>query len=161
MQQPAGFGSRQHDNCVGRTGGAQVGALQRIDGDVHARVLHARRSRRAHLLADIQHGRLIAFAFADHDGARHLHAFKRVAHGLHGGLVSGFRVALAHGASRGDGGFLHDMYKIAQQIAFHPPDADWHVSVRSSRVATLRTWNLNLSKLQSKNVSCRGWFGRL
>ena len=55
---------------------------------------------------------------ADDDGARHTDAFEGLTHGLDGGLVGGFGVALAHGAGRRNRGALHHMDEIAQKFLF-------------------------------------------
>ena len=107
MQQSAGFRGSQHGDGVGRAGGAQIRALQRIYGDVDRRVLHAGRRCRAHAFADVQHGRLIALALADHDVSSDVYVFESTPHGLHRGMIGAGVVALSHGARRRDGGFLH------------------------------------------------------
>ena len=83
MQQPAALGRGEHGDGVRRAGGAQVRALQRIDGDVDRRQrAGSRRLRRdADLLTDVEHRRLVALPFADHDGAvdRHAVQVRRIA----------------------------------------------------------------------------------
>ena len=76
-------------------------------------------SLRAHRLADVQHGSLVALAFADDDVARHVDAFEGVPHGVYGGLIGGLGVALAHGAGGSDGRLLDHVDKIAQQVSFN------------------------------------------
>ena len=71
VQQSATFGSGQHRDGAGRAGGAQVRAFQGIDGDVHFRNFGAVGKLGADFFADVEHGRLIAFALANHDGAAH------------------------------------------------------------------------------------------
>ncbi len=67
-------------------------------------------------LADIQHRRFIALAFADHDGSGDGHFFKGVAHGLHRGMIGTGAVALSHGARGRDGGFLHHARHLERQM---------------------------------------------
>ncbi len=95
---------------------AQVGALQRIDGDVDGGIFQAGRRRGAHPLADIQHGSFVALAFADHDVSGDGHIFKGAAHGLHGGMIGAGAVALSHGAGGRDGGFLHHARHLERQV---------------------------------------------
>jgi len=58
---------------------------------------------RAHPLADVQHGRLVALALADHDGAIDRNGIERPPHRFHGGMVGPIRIAHAHGARRRNG----------------------------------------------------------
>ena len=68
VQEPATLGGGQHgDRRPDRTGGAEVGALERIDGDVDCRVRPPDPSTRRRLLADVEHRRLVALALSDHD----------------------------------------------------------------------------------------------
>src|SRR6185437_4874891 len=71
IQQSAAFRSGQHGDGAGRAGGAQVRALEGIDGDVHLGNFGAVGKFGANFFADVKHGRLIAFALANHDGAAH------------------------------------------------------------------------------------------
>ena len=119
MQQAAFFRCRQHRDRARRAGGAKVRAFQRIDRDIDLRNLAAVRIRAAHLLADIKHGRFVALALADHDGAVHRDRVHRLAHGFGGHLVAQRTVALAHGARRRDGRVLHHAQKFQRQIAFN------------------------------------------
>ena len=50
---------------------------------------------RADLLADVEHRRFVALAFADHDGAGDRQRVERLAHGFDGGVVGGMFVAAA------------------------------------------------------------------
>ena len=118
VQQPARLRCRQHRDRVGRAQRAQIGALQRIDGDVHLRIFHALRRGRTHFFADIQHGSFVALAFSDHDLARDLYFFEGAAHGLHGRLVRSGAVALAHGAGRRNRRFFDHMNEVSGQIPF-------------------------------------------
>jgi hypothetical protein len=57
---------------------------------------------RSDLLADIEHGRFVAFAFADDDGALHGNGVHGGAHGFGGNFVSTLAVAKAHGFGGSD-----------------------------------------------------------
>ena len=61
-------------------------------------------------------GDLFALAFADDDGSFHVDRLEGLAHGLHGGLIGALSVALPHGASGCNRGFLYDAYERAQQV---------------------------------------------
>ena len=118
VEQAALFGGGQHGDGAGRAGGAQVGAFEGIDGDVDFGDLAAVGKFGADFLADVEHGRFIALAFADDDGAAHGDGVHGLAHGFGGDLVGERTVALSHGARRGDGGFFDDAQELERQIAF-------------------------------------------
>ena len=71
VQQAAAFGGGQHRDGAGRAGGAQVGAFQGIDGDIDFGNFGAVGKLGADFFADVEHGRFVALAFADDDGAAH------------------------------------------------------------------------------------------
>ena len=105
VEQPALFGDRQHREAVRPGLGADRGALQRIERDVD---LGAVAGRRADLLADEQHRRLVALALADHDGAVHVELVERGAHRLDRGGVGRLFVAAPDQRRGGDRrGFGH------------------------------------------------------
>ena len=81
-----------------------------------AGIFQAGRRRRTHPLADIQHRRFIALAFADHDVSGDRHIFESAAHGLHRGMIGTGAVALSHGARGRDGGFLHHARHLKRQM---------------------------------------------
>ena len=102
VQQATRLCRSQHGRGVRAARGDQVRPLQRVDRDVD---LHGR-LRIADLLADVEHGRLVALALADDDGARDLRLFHRPPHRLHRGVVGGVAVAAAHQPGSGDGARL-------------------------------------------------------
>ena len=110
VEQAALLGGGQHRDRVGRARGAEVRALEGIDRDVD------RVAALADLLADVQHGRLVALAFADHDGAVDVDGLHLLAHGVHRHLVGVLAVALAHGAGGRDGGPLHHPHELQKQV---------------------------------------------
>ena len=87
-------------------GGAQIGAFQRIHGDIHGHCPAVAGG--AHAFADVEHGSFIALALPNHDGALDGQRIQAAAHGFHCRLIAGGGVAHAHGAGRGDGGVFHD-----------------------------------------------------
>ena len=103
----------------GSAGGAQVRAFQRIDRDIDFRNFRAVRELGADFLADVKHGRLVAFTLADHDGAAHRNAVHRLAHGLGGDLVAEFAFSLPHGAGRRDRCYFHHAQESRRQVAFN------------------------------------------
>ena len=102
VQQRSGFRHGHDGDRIGKRLGAQRGAFQRIERDVDLQPA------RADLLADEQHGRLVALALADHHGAVDGKQIERPAHAFDGRLVRRVLVAPsgqlegAHG-----GGFRH------------------------------------------------------
>ena len=66
------------------------------------------RMRHAHLLADVQHRRLVALAFADDDRAVDRHRVHHAAHRFDRGLVGPMAIALAHRVRAGNGGLFDD-----------------------------------------------------
>src|ERR1700686_5314970 len=109
VEQSAAFAGGQDYDGVGSSGGAQVSAFERIDGDVHLREEgFGRVGGQADFLADVQHGSFVALAFADDDGAVHLYGVHGFAHGFHGDFIGFVAVAETHGARGGDGGRFDD-----------------------------------------------------
>ena len=108
-------------------GGAQIGAFQRVDGDIHGHrpaVVLAR----AHLLADVEHGRFVALALADHDGAFDGERIQAAAHGFHRRLVGGVGVAHPHGAGRGDGRVFHYAQHFQREVEHVVAFSSWTIT---------------------------------
>ena len=116
MQQTPTFGGGQHGDGSGRTGGAQVRAFERIDGDVDFWNVPAVGKLGADFFADIEHGRFVAFALADDDGGAHGNRVHGPPHGLSGNLVAELALALSHGVCGGDCGYLHHAHKFQREI---------------------------------------------
>ncbi len=110
VQQTALVGGGEHGDRVRLAGGAEVGALERIDGDVDLRLVG---QLRADLLADEEHRRLVALALADHDRAAHRQRVHRLPHGLDRDLVRVVALALPHRPRGRDRRLLHDPQKLA------------------------------------------------
>ena len=110
VQEAALLGGGDDGDGVGRAGGAQVRALQRVDGDVD------REAAAADLLADVEHGRLVPLALTDHDRAVDVDALHLLAHRLDRHLVGVLAVSLAHGAGGGHGRPLHHPHELQEQV---------------------------------------------
>ncbi len=119
IEQAAALRSRQHGDRTGGSGCAKIRAFQRIDGNVDFGHLHAIGKFRADLLSDVEHGRFISLAFADHDGAAHRNRVHGLAHGLGRYLVTQLALALAHGAGRVDGRYFDDPQESRCQVALN------------------------------------------
>src|SRR5207245_1201371 len=83
VPEPALLGSGQDRDRVGGAGSAEVRPFQGIDGDVD----RGAGSPAAHLLADEQHGGLVALPLADDDGPVYVDGLHLLAHGLDRNLV--------------------------------------------------------------------------
>ena len=97
MQEVAVFGQCHDGEGVRAALGRDVGAFERVDGDVHGGAAGA------DLLADIEHGRLVHLALADDDGAVDRDAVEGAAHAFDGGAVGLVLLATAHPAGGGEG----------------------------------------------------------
>ncbi len=76
----------------------------------------AHRVRHADLLADVEHRRLVALAFADDDAAVDRHGVHDAAHRLDGDLIRPLAVALAHGVGARDRSLFDDAEKLEREI---------------------------------------------
>ena len=119
MQEAALFRRGQNRDRSRCAGSAEVGAFQRIDCNINAGNLPPVVESATHLLPDIQHGSVVAFALANHDGAAHWDGVHGLAHRLSGNLIAQRTVSLAHGARRGDGRLFDDPQEFHGQIAFN------------------------------------------
>ena len=68
------------------------------------------------LLADVEHRRFVALAFADDDRAVDRHRVHHLAHRLDGHLVGLVAVALPHRVRARDRGLLDDAKKLERKI---------------------------------------------
>ena len=127
VQQAAALGCRQHGDGAAGAGGAEVGALQRIDRDIH-RERAGLIFRGADFLADVEHGRLVALALADDDGAVDGDGIEAAAHALDRGLVGGVRIAHAHGAGRCDGRIFHHAQDFQREVEHATVFSSWTIS---------------------------------
>src|SRR6266404_1504290 len=120
VQQSALLTRGQNGDGAGGPSSAKISALERIYGDVDFREQSfGRVGSQANLFADVKHGSFVAFAFADDDGAVHLHGVHRFAHGLDGDFVSLVAVAESHGARGSDGAVLDHAQEFQAELLFH------------------------------------------
>ena len=120
MEQAALLAGGEHGDGVGRARGAQVGALEGIDRDVHGRVVRVGLALGgADFFADEKHRGFVALALADDDGAVHRHGVHHLAHRFHGDVVGLVAVALAHGAGCVDGRLFHHAKEFGAETFFH------------------------------------------
>ena len=110
---------------AGQAGGAEVGALDRVDRDVEARAVAV-----AELLAVEEHRGVVLLALADDHGAEALRLAEHMAHRLGGGAVGGLAVAgagvLAGGERRGAYGAQRQRLEArGQRIGRAASSVDW------------------------------------
>src|SRR5256714_1295838 len=106
VQEPAALGGGEHRVGVVRARAAGVCALGRVNGDFNVGEVFGVRVvvvARADLLADEEHGCLVALALADDDATAHRHDVHLLAHRLYGHVVGVLAVALPHRPRRSDG----------------------------------------------------------
>src|SRR5437870_5725942 len=72
------------------------------------------------LFTDVQHRRLIALAFANHNRSVDFHRVHRLAHCFHGHFIGMVPVAESHRTSRRNRRVFHHTQKIQAQLFFHP-----------------------------------------
>ena len=108
---------------TGCAGGAEVGALERIDRDVHLGGAEPAAAvddvGEPDLLADEQHRRLVALAFADHDGAVDGDRVELPPHRGHRRLIRLGAVTLPHRLRAGHGGLLDDAEELEREVGVH------------------------------------------
>ena len=112
VQQRAALGHGHDGDGAGHVLGAERGAFERIDGDVDLGALLV-----ADLLADEQHGRLVALALADAHHAVDRQLVELAAHGVDRGLVGGHLVAAAAQPRGGDRRPLRHAHDLDRQHA--------------------------------------------
>src|SRR5438309_1769111 len=72
-----------------------------------------------HLLADVEHGRLVPLALADDDGAADVQGVERLAHRVHRRLIGRLLVASAHQPGRGHRRRLGEADGFQTDVAIH------------------------------------------
>ena len=73
----------------------------------------------ADLLADVEHRRLVALAFADDHGAAQVHEAERLAHRLGGRLIGPVAIAAPHEPRRGQRRRLGHANDLQCQVSVH------------------------------------------
>ena len=68
------------------------------------------------LLADVEHRRLVALAFADDDRAVDRHRVHHAAHRFDGDLIRPVAIALPHRVRAGDGRLFDDAQELEREI---------------------------------------------
>ncbi len=116
VQEPARFGHGDHRQRIDAAMRADGRAFQRVERDVDLRPA-ARRI--ADFFADIQHGRLVALAFADDYRAVDGQPVKRLAHGVDRCLVGGLLIAAPHPARRRQRRRFGDAHGFERKVALH------------------------------------------
>ena len=117
MGQPARLGGGEDRDRARLAVGDEVGALERVDRDVHARDVVAIRAGPPDPLADVQHRRLVALALADDDPSGEVDLVHRPAHRLGRGRIGGVLLALTHEPRRFDrGGLRHPDHLEREQL---------------------------------------------
>ena len=117
--QAARLGRGEDRDRAGLAVGDEVGALERVDRDVHSRHVVAVGAGPADALADVQHRRLVALALADDDPAGEVDLVHRPAHGLGRGGVGLVLLAAAHEPRRFDRRRLGDADHLEREELFH------------------------------------------
>ena len=116
---PSFLARRQHRNRIRRARRAQIRPFQRVHRDIHMRIKPVRIARRhPNFLADKKHRRLVALAFANHNGAIHAHVSisRRMASPLLHPLCA---VAKTHGPCRRNRRLFHHAQKFQTKRPFH------------------------------------------
>ena len=108
------LGHRDHGERIGQPFCSDRRSLERIERDIDLRAIA-----RAHLLADIQHRRFVAFAFADHHRTRDIQAVQRIPHGVDGDLIGHPFVPAAHLTRCRKRRSFGDAHHFQRQIAIH------------------------------------------
>ena len=119
VDQAARLGRGEDRDGVGLPVGDEVRALERVDRDVDVGPGVAPAPCPADLLADVEHRRLVALAFADDDRAGELDLVHRPAHGLDRGLVGAVVIPATHVARGCDGRGLGDADHLEREQLFH------------------------------------------
>ena len=123
MEQPALLRRREHGNRTRRTGRTEVRAFKRVNRDVDLRSTQpappVHDIRETDFLADEEHRRFVALAFADDDCPVDGDRIELAAHCHHRRLVGLMAVSLAHRVGTGDGRLLDDTEKIEGEVGVH------------------------------------------
>src|SRR5699024_6042859 len=106
------FSNRHHGQRVVVAHRSQHGAIDWVNG-----VVNLRAQTITHGVPVIQHGRLIFFAFANHDGAVHVHGVQKRPHGIYGSTIGNVLLAKAHPFGSSDRGSLGNADEFHCEVA--------------------------------------------
>src|SRR5690606_37922667 len=112
LEQAAAFGDGDDRDGVVHHAGGDAGAFHRVDGDVDVPGVLASPT---DTFADVEHGRLVAFAFADDDLAVDVELVQDPPHGVDTCLVDEIGVALARYPAGRDGRLFGDAHGVEHQ----------------------------------------------
>ena len=140
VQESSAFGGGEHRYRAGRSRGAEIRALERVDRDIDLRRPKARATAGApdvgqpHALADVEHRRLVALPLADDDAAVDRHAIQLAPHRFDRRVIRPLAVAQAHGVGARDRGLLDDPEELEGEIGSisHPSRARPRPHVRGA-----------------------------
>ena len=114
VEKTAGIGHRDHRQRIGAALGGDRRPFERVEGDVDRRAVSG-----ADLLADVEHRRLVALAFADHDRAVDGERIERRAHRVDRGLVGRLFVTPPHQPRGREGRRLGHPDGLQCEVAIH------------------------------------------
>jgi hypothetical protein len=136
--------SRDDGQGVREAARNQIRPFDRIDRDVNLRPLTG-----SDVFADKKHGRLIALAFADHNGPDDVHIFECTPHGFHRGSVGAFVIALTHLAAGRQGSRFRDAQEFEREHClnhgFSP--VHWNQTSRGCDLGLVAALPVNVSEL--------------
>jgi hypothetical protein len=72
-----------------------------------------------HLLANVEHRRLVPLPFADHNRAVDRHGVELAAHRFHRRTIRLMRIPLSHRLRAGDGRLLDDAKELEGEVSVH------------------------------------------
>src|SRR5580700_10039081 len=120
VKQTTLLGSGQDSNCAAGAGSAEVGPLERIDGNIDPGCVRLVLEH-THVLSDVEHGRLVPFAFTNDDRAMDRNAIHCRPHLLDRQPIGGFGVIESHGSGRRDGRLFHNTEKFKGKVEHKLP----------------------------------------
>ena len=118
IEQATAFGGREHRDGSRSAGGAKVGALQGIDGNVDFWNFSSVGKFGPHFLSNVKHGSFVAFAFANHNGAAHRDRVHGLAHRLGRDFITELALALPHRSGGSDCRHLDHAQEAAKPDRF-------------------------------------------
>src|SRR5215813_1008444 len=124
IQESASLSGCQDRNGIIGSQRAKVRPFERIDRYINFRTyfsyVFGNTKAAADLFSDIEHRRLVSFAFTDHNPAAHGHAVHDFAHGFNGNVIGELAIPLTHCARRRNCSSFADPHEIQTQLPFGP-----------------------------------------